>query len=117
MRRFFVPAAFVLGFLVLGSSLGCVVLAIGAAGTGGYYVGSDSRSVGTIMNDAAITASVKSKLLGDSDIKGLQINVDTHDGVVTLHGKIRSRSARRKATSLARGVEGVTRVKNQLEIE
>lgn len=117
MRRLFFPAVIALSFLTLGSALGCVLLAVGAAGTGGYYLGSDSRGVGTVMNDAAITASVKSKLLGDSDIKGLQVNVDTHNGVVTLHGKIQSRSLRRKATSLARGVEGVTRVKNQLEIE
>lgn len=117
MRELNLRAVLALGLLALGSSTGCLVLAVGAAGTGGYVLGSDDRTVGTVFSDAGITASIKSKLLADSDIKGFQINVDTYEGVVTLHGRVSSRSARRKAASLARDVEGVSSVENELELK
>ena len=117
MRNSIAGAAFSLGFLTLGSSFGCALLVVGAAGTGGYMLGSDDRTVGTVFSDAGITASVKSKLLADSEIKGFQVNVDTHKGVVTLHGRVATRSARRKATSLAREVDGVKAVENELKID
>ena len=117
MYKFQVQAACALSLLVFGSSLGCVVLAVGAAGTGGYYLGSDDRAVGTVFDDAGITAGVKSELLADGNIKGFQINVDTHEGVVTLHGRVPNSAARRKAGSLAHSVHGVTAVENQLKVQ
>jgi len=60
--------------------------------------------------DAWITTKVKAQLLADSDIKGLDINVSTKDGVVTLAGMVPSKMVRDKAISIAKGVKGVKSV-------
>ena len=70
-----------------------------------------------LMKDAAITATVKTKLLEDPDIKGLQIDVDTKDGTVTLSGTVRKEADKTKALDIARKVEGVTNVTDRLTIE
>ncbi|HVF64749.1 MAG TPA: BON domain-containing protein [Casimicrobiaceae bacterium] len=64
--------------------------------------------------DAAITAKVKTALLADPEVKGLQINVDTRDGAVTLAGALDKAANIERAVTLARGVEGVKSVDNKL---
>ena len=76
-----------------------------------------SGAMGTAANaigDAAITAKVKTALLADADVKGLQIEVDTKDGAVLLTGTADNESNAAKATTLARGVEGVKSVENKI---
>lgn len=72
---------------------------------------------GQAIDDAAITASVKSKYLLDDTLKGLQIDVDTEQGVVTLHGSVQSDAAKELATQIAQTAEGVVRVDNQLTVQ
>jgi len=66
-----------------------------------------------MAGDAWITTKVKSQLLADSDVKGLDINVSTKDGVVTLAGKVPTTAMRDKAISVAQGVKGVKKVDTQ----
>ena len=63
--------------------------------------------------DAWVTTKVKAHLLADSDIKGLDINVSTKDGVVTLAGLVPSKAVRDKAISIAKGVKGVKSVSSE----
>lgn len=63
--------------------------------------------------DAWITTKVKTQLLADSDIKGLDINVSTEDGVVTLAGLVPSKTVRDKAIAIAQGVKGVKSVNSE----
>ena len=72
---------------------------------------------GDAANDAAITAKVKTAYLADTDVKGLQINVDTHDGVVLLRGTLEQRAYADKAEAIARKVAGVKSVSNQLTVK
>ena len=65
-----------------------------------------------LISDAAITSSVKAKLLADTTVSGLKIDVDTRDGVVTLNGTVDSRAEAERAASLARKTDGVKRVIN-----
>lgn len=67
--------------------------------------------------DPNITAQVKTKLLGDPDVGGLRIDVDTEGQVVTLTGTVRSQTEKSRALQLAREVEGVLRVDDKLTIE
>jgi len=69
---------------------------------------------GDTVADAAITTKVKTAMLADSDVKGLQINVDTVNGVVTLTGTVDNKSHIDKAVSLTKGIEGVKSVENKL---
>jgi osmotically-inducible protein OsmY len=72
---------------------------------------------GQAIDDATITAAIKGKYLLDDTLKGLQISVDTDQGVVVLTGSVQSDAAKALATQLAQGVEGVVRVDNQLTIQ
>jgi osmotically-inducible protein OsmY len=69
---------------------------------------------GEVVTDAAITTAVKTKLLGDPDVKGLNIDVDTKNGVVTLSGKVNTAAERAEAVRLARNTKGVKRVTDKL---
>lgn len=68
------------------------------------------------FNDATTTATVKSKLLWNRNTEGLDINVTTKNGVVTLEGNANSDAASELAERLARNTDGVRQVDNKLEI-
>ena len=72
------------------------------------------RSVGQTVEDATITAAVKTALLADTRTEGFDINVDTHAGKVTLSGGADTVADKDAATELASAVEGVVSVDNQL---
>ncbi len=72
---------------------------------------------GDAAADAATTAAVKTKLLGDTKVGGLGIDVDTKDNVVTLTGKVRSTAERTEAIRLARTTTGVKDVVSKLVVD
>jgi hyperosmotically inducible protein len=75
------------------------------------------RPVGTVMDDAAITAAVKAKLLADPTVGGLKIDVDTREGVVYLTGDhMKSQAEIDQAMKLARETSGVKSVDNKLVV-
>jgi hyperosmotically inducible protein len=74
------------------------------------------KSVGETVDDATITARVKTALLNDPATGGLRIDVDTFKGVVTLSGGVKSAAERDKAIAIARKTPGVVDVKSTLQI-
>ena len=64
-----------------------------------------------------ITTSVNAELAKDDKLSALKIDVDTSDGRVMLKGTAPSQADKERATQLAQGVKGVTRVDNQLRVE
>ena len=68
------------------------------------------------VSDATTTATVKTKLLANGNTKGLQINVDTNDNVVTLRGTVGSDEIRDLAEALAENTDNVERVENELKV-
>ena len=68
------------------------------------------------VDDAAITATIKAKLVADDELKAIDINVDTKGGVVTLTGAAPSPAAVDRATTIAKSVDGVANVTNQLTV-
>jgi len=66
--------------------------------------------------DAWITTKVKMALLTDDTVDGLDVDVDTFDGRVTLHGKVESSIEKAEAETLARQIAGVTDVRNLLAV-
>ncbi|WP_341708044.1 BON domain-containing protein [Halopseudomonas sp.] len=69
------------------------------------------------FNNATTTASIKSKLLWNSNTEGLDIDVSTENGVVTLSGSAQSDEARDLAGMLAKDTDGVHRVNNQIRVD
>ena len=74
------------------------------------------RDAGKAVSDAAITTAVKSKMLADTKVGGLKIDVDTSDGVVTLTGDVSSAAEKAEAMRLARETDGVKSVRDKLTI-
>jgi hyperosmotically inducible periplasmic protein len=66
--------------------------------------------------DSWITAKAKLALLTTEGVDTWDLNVDTVNGVVTLHGKVASAEAKQKAETVAQGVEGAKSVKNLLQV-
>lgn len=66
--------------------------------------------------DAWTTAAVKLRLLSNREVPGLDINVDTRDGVVTLFGRVQNDATKKLAEKLALEAGGTRMVKNQLQV-
>ena len=92
----------------------CAPAIVGGAAYGGYKGATDERSVGTIMDDSILSTKIKTKMIGDEFVKARNIDVDVLNGVVYLIGVVESSSQKRMAAGIARGVEGVRHVENQL---
>jgi hyperosmotically inducible protein len=75
------------------------------------------RSAGQVVDDATITAKVKTDLIADPTTKAHQINVDTNSGIVELGGFVDSQEAKDRAGEVARSVKGVKDVKNDLQLK
>ncbi|HTM02208.1 MAG TPA: BON domain-containing protein [Vicinamibacterales bacterium] len=74
------------------------------------------KTVGQTIDDATITTRVKSAMLNDPSVGGTRIDVDTFKGVVTLSGRVKSQAEKDQAVALARRVNGVTEVKDAMQI-
>lgn len=69
-----------------------------------------AAQAGASVDDAWITTKVKSALLADPQTEGLEIDVDTEQGVVTLSGEIDSAAEQKQAVEIASGIDGVQAV-------
>jgi osmotically-inducible protein OsmY len=78
--------------------------------------GDAANRAGEAVTEVAITSAVKTKFLADTAVKGLKIDVDTNDGVVTLTGNVSSRAEANRAVILAGNTEGVKSVVNKLRV-
>jgi osmotically-inducible protein OsmY len=74
------------------------------------------KTIGETIDDTTITTRVKTSMLNDPAVGGMKIDVDTFKGVVTLSGRVRSQAERDQALALAHRVDGVTEVKDALQI-
>lgn len=75
---------------------------------------SGRETAGEYVDDASITTSVKSNILQDSSLKMFQIHVETFKNQVQLSGFVDSAAEVSRAGQIARSVDGVQGVKNNL---
>ena len=75
-----------------------------------------AADAGGLVGDAAITTAVKTKMLADTAVGGLKIDVDTKDGIVSLSGDVSSAVEKRRAVEIAKETDGVKSVKDHLKI-
>ncbi len=71
-------------------------------------------TVGSYIDDTAITTAVKARLLEDKTTGGLSINVESLNGTVALSGFATSEAEKQRAETIAREAQGVTAVRNNL---
>jgi hyperosmotically inducible protein len=89
----------------------------GAASTSGRVTETPGEPGGRIGGDAGMTAEIKTRFLADPMVKGFKIDVDTQNRVVTLNGVVTNQAEKMRALEIARGVDNVERVVDNLTIE
>ena len=82
----------------------------------GQKVDSSMNKVGNFMDDSTLTAKVKAALVDHESIKSTDISVKTDQKVVTLSGFVESQAQAEEAVKVAKGVEGVTSVRDKLHV-
>jgi len=92
-----------LAAILMASVLGC-------AGT------STKEGTGEYVDDTVITTKVKTAIFNEPSLKSAQINVETFKGVVQLTGFVSSQANIDRAVQVARGVGGVTSVRNDMRV-
>jgi hyperosmotically inducible protein len=92
------------------------VVLVAVLATASVAIGQGSRDATTMMNDAWITSQIHAKFFLDPDIKGLNINVDTASGVVTLRGEVHSPTEHKQALGKAKATQGVKQVVDKLSL-
>jgi osmotically-inducible protein OsmY len=87
-----------------------MVSALGCAST------SQRASTGEYIDDTWITTKVKAEIFKEPSLKVTQINVETYKSVVQLSGFVDSAASMNKAVAIARSVQGVSSVKNDMRL-
>lgn len=72
--------------------------------------GKENRNAGQIASDARITTAVNARLLSEPEVKVMNIDVDTHMGVVSLSGTVPNAAARQQVIKAASAVGGVQKI-------
>ncbi len=88
-----------------------MALALGCAST------AKQEGTGEYVDDTVITTKVKAAIFNEPTLKSAEINVETFKGVVQLSGFVSSQAAENTAVSVARKVEGVKSVKNDMRLK
>lgn len=78
---------------------------------------SKQEGTGEYVDDTVITSKVKAAIFNDPSLKSAEINVETFKGVVQLSGFVNSREDINQAAQVARGVQGVVSVKNDMRLK
>jgi hyperosmotically inducible protein len=97
--------------------LSAFLLAIVCTFTLGCAGSPTQESTGEYLSDTWITTKVKAALVDDSVVKATEVNVETFKGAVQLSGFVSSAEAMNQAVIVARSIEGVTSVKNDMRIK
>lgn len=94
----------------------CTALVVGGALITGSANALGKADEKTPIADTWLTAKSRIALFADVRVKGRQIDVETTNGQVMLRGKVDSEAAKQAAEDIAKGLDGVKSVKNDLEI-
>lgn len=100
--------------IVVGLS-GCAVALVGATAVG-ISAATDTRSVGTQLDDQTIEVRTITALKGESRLENSRIKVTSFNRSILLLGQVSDSSVRDLATHVVRNVEGVQRVHNELQV-
>src|SRR5687767_246772 len=93
------------------------ILAIAAASLAACTATSTQKTAGEQVDDSVLTGKVKAALVADPATKARQIDVETFRGTVQLNGFVDSQEGKDAATRVARSVDGVQKVENNLSVQ
>lgn len=98
------------------TTLVAAMTAIALLTTAGCAVTRGQETVGAYVDDATITTQVKARFVENKQVDAVSIHVETLKGTVMLSGFAKSANEKSTAESIARGVNGVRSVKNEIAV-
>jgi osmotically-inducible protein OsmY len=102
--------------MTLRTTLAVAAIASSLVMASGCAVTRDQQTAGAYIDDSVITATVKTRMLDNPDVAGTSITVETLNGTVMLSGFARNVLEKATAERIARDVEGVKSVRNEIVI-
>ena len=93
-----------------------VLLGTAVLAATGCSVARDQQSVGSYVDDSAITAAVKAKMAEDKNVSATAISVETLNGTVQLSGFAKSQAEKDRAENIARNTKDVKAVRNSIVV-
>ena len=102
--------------MILRTTLASIVTAVALLTVTGCAVTRGQETVGAYVDDAAITTSVKARFIDNKDVDASSIKVETLNGTVMLSGFAKNMTEKSTAESIARRVNGVKSVKNEIAV-
>lgn len=103
-------------FHLASSTVALTIAAMAVLTTAGCAVTRNQESVGAYIDDSAITTAVKARLVDNNQVDAAAISVETLKGNVMLSGFAKNTNEKTTAESLARKVDGVRMVTNQIVV-
>ena len=98
------------------TTLTVAAMAVAILITAGCAVSRGQETTGAYIDDTTITTQVKSRMLDNPNVAGTSISVETLNGTVMLSGFAKSAAEKDAAERIARDVNGVKSVKNQIAV-
>jgi hyperosmotically inducible protein len=102
--------------MMLRKTLIATDLAVPLLTSAGCAVTRGQQTAGEYVDDSVITAGVKTRMLDDERVAGTSITVETLNGTVMLSGFAKSEAEKAAAESIAKSVDGVKVVKNEIAV-
>lgn len=102
--------------MILRTTLASIVAAVALLTVTGCAVTRGQETVGAYVDDAAITTAVKARFIDNKDVDAASIKVETLNGTVLLSGFAKNTLEKNTAESIARRVNGVKSVKNEISV-
>jgi osmotically-inducible protein OsmY len=100
----------------LKTTLAAAMMAVALITVGGCAVSRGQETVGAYVDDAGITTLVKSRMAESKLVSATAISVETMNGTVMLSGFAKSQTERTAAENIARGVNNVKSVRNEIAV-
>jgi osmotically-inducible protein OsmY len=93
---------------------GCAAVVVGGAAATGFIVGEDRRTVGTLTEDQGIEVKAANRIA--DKVKDAHINITSYNRAILLTGEVPNEAAKADAERIARAVENVRIVHNELQV-
>jgi hyperosmotically inducible protein len=102
--------------MIIRNALIATALAVTLLTSAGCAVSRGQQTTGEYIDDSVITTGVKTRMLEDERVAGTSISVETMKGTVMLSGFAKSEAEKAAAESIAKSVDGVRVVKNEIAV-
>ncbi len=117
MKRISLSLNLVLTCFLLTQLQGCAAPLLVAGAAGSATVANDKRSTRSMVDDQVIETKTKDKIYADAEVaKKIHINITSFNGIVLLTGETLSRSLRTRVINIARHIDNVRRVHNEIRV-